>query len=69
MAGCFGHVQGGVNHFWFAPGAPPLVPFTVPNDPAFAGAPVYAQSFAYSPPLTTLGLVGSNGLVLTIGAL
>ncbi len=67
MAGCTGYVQGGVNHFWFAPGASAQVPFTIPNDPAFAGLPVAGQSFAYSPPLTALGLIASNGMALVIG--
>lgn len=69
MAGCFGYVQGGESHFWFSPGASVNVPFTVPNDASFAGLPLIGQSFAYSPPLTTLGLIASNGMALVVGVL
>lgn len=68
MAGCQGHVVGGVNQFWFGPGATAQVNLNVPNSPIWIGMPVVGQSFAYSPPLTTLGLVASNGVVMTVGA-
>ena len=67
MPGCFAHVVGGVNQLWFAPGASVAVPFVIPNDPGLASLSIVGQSFAYSPPLTPLGLVASNGLVLLLG--
>jgi len=67
MAGCFGHVVGGVNQFWFAPGVSVQVPLVLPNDPSLAGLPVAGQSFAYNPPLTALGLVASNGVAMIVG--
>jgi hypothetical protein len=67
MAGCFGHVQGGENQFWFAPGATAQVPVVVPNVAGLTGLPVVGQSFAYSPPLTVLGLIASNGVAMVVG--
>jgi len=67
MAGCTGYLQGGVNHFWFSPGVSAQVPLALPNSASFAGLPVVGQSFAYSPGLTSLGLIASNAVALILG--
>jgi len=67
MEGCFSYTNGGVNQFWFPAGASVSVPFVIPNDPNFTGLPVVSQSYAYTPPLTTLGLIASNGVVMVLG--
>jgi hypothetical protein len=68
MAGCFGHVQGGENLFWFAPGATAQVSLVVPNNAGLSGLPVVGQSFANTnPPLTALGLIASNGVAMVVG--
>ena len=38
-----------------------------PDDPALTGVLVFSQSFAFSAVLTPLGLVASNGVMLTAG--
>ena len=69
MEGCFGYVNGGNSVFWFGPGATVQVPLTIPNDPSFNGLPIVSQSFTYNPPLTSLGFIGSNGVLMVVGAL
>lgn len=69
MPGCFGYVQGGVSTIFVNPVGSVSVPFNVPNNAVFNGLEIVAQSFTYSPPLTPLGVIASNGLVLTVGAL
>lgn len=68
MAGCQGYVQNGVSVVFVAPGLSVAIPLQVPNNLAFAGLPIYAQSFTYSPPRTALGVIASNGLALILGA-
>jgi hypothetical protein len=68
MPGCFGYVQGGSNEFWNAPGTTAQLTLVVPNTANLIGLPVVAQSFAYSPPLTPLGFIASNGVAMVVGA-
>lgn len=67
MPGCFGYVQGGSNEFFAVTGAAEQLPFRLPNLPSLSGAAVTGQSFTYSPPLTPLGFVASNGVTLVAG--
>jgi hypothetical protein len=67
MEGCFAHVVGGVTHTFIAPGASASVPFFAPNVPGIIGLPLAAQSFTFSAGFNTLGVIASNGLVLTLG--
>ena len=70
MPGCFAHTSGGVNQLWFPAGAASVsIPLTIPNDPGLMGVQIVSQSYAWSPPLTPLGLIASNGLLLLLGAL
>jgi hypothetical protein len=67
MPGCFQHVIGGPVFLYVAPGASTSTPLTIPSSISYAGVEVTGQSFSYSPPLTPLGVVSSNGLVLFVG--
>ncbi|MGE3174068.1 MAG: hypothetical protein AB7O97_15685 [Planctomycetota bacterium] len=67
MEGCQSHVVGGWSYFYLAPGSSTATALAVPNATNLISAVVGAQGFAWSPPLTTLGAVASNGLVLTLG--
>lgn len=68
MPSCFGYVQDGVNEVWLSPTATAQVPLVVPNSAALIGLPVAAQSLSASPPLTPLGFIASNGVVMVVGA-
>ena len=39
----------------------------IPNVPALIGFELGGQAVTYSPPLTPLGFVTSNGMLLTLG--
>jgi hypothetical protein len=39
----------------------------IPSDPSLVGAVVGAQALSASPPLTLLGFIASNGVLLTVG--
>jgi hypothetical protein len=43
------------------------VPVAIPSDPSLVGAVVGAQALSASPPLTLLGFIASNGVLLTVG--
>ena len=67
MAGCFMHVVSPLATLFSAPGATQQLAETIPNTVALVGVSLIGQAATYSPPLTPLGLVASNGLVLTLG--
>ncbi|MCR9245596.1 MAG: hypothetical protein NXI31_11230 [bacterium] len=70
MEGCFAYTNplASINQFWLTGGATSVsTPFTIPNDSSFVGLSVFGQAYAYTPGLTTLGLISSNGVVLLIG--
>ncbi len=67
MPGCFGYVVNGITHLFVAPGSSSTQPFTIPNDASLSGLPVIGQSFTYSPPLTPVGVISSNGVVMVLG--
>jgi hypothetical protein len=69
MTGCEGHVVGGVNFLYVAPGSSAQTTWAIPANTAYTGVPVIAQSFMYSPPRTPLGIIASNGLVMVLGQL
>jgi hypothetical protein len=68
MPTCFAHVVGGVNEVWLNPTATAQVPLAIPNAGALVGTVLGAQSLSASPPLTPLGFIASNGVLMTIGA-
>lgn len=68
MPTCFAHVSGGVNEVWLNPVATAQVPLVVPSNTALIGLPVGAQSLSASPPLTPLGFIASNGVLMVVGA-
>jgi len=67
MPGCFQYVDGLATLIFLAPSSVASTPFAVPANPAFLGTIVVAQSVSFSPPLTPLGAISSNGLRLVIG--
>lgn len=68
MTGCFAHGSGPAVDFAFGvTGTTASVPLAVPAQSSFSGLGVVAETFTYSPPLTPLGVIASNGLVLVLG--
>jgi hypothetical protein len=67
MAGCSRYVDGLATRLFVAPGSTHSVPFAVPNNAAFVGVEVFSQGVSFSPPLTALGAIASNGLSLRLG--
>jgi len=67
MAGCNAYTNANIGSFSFpAIGGTGFAPLPIPNVPAFVGATLSAQAVGLSP-LTTLGLVASNGVQFTVG--
>ena len=65
MPGCFMYGLGSPANIGFsAPGSSVAIPLSIPNDPFLEGATIVSQTFTFSPPLTPLGVISSNGLVL-----
>lgn len=69
MNGCLGYVVSGgaATLLFFAPGTSNAMPYGIVNNPRFLGLSLTAQSFTFSPPLTPLGAISSNGLALIVG--
>ncbi len=67
MPGCFRYTDGAASVLFIAPPGSATVPFGVPMVPAFVGVHVYCQGVSYSPPLTPLGAIASNGVDLGLG--
>ena len=65
MPGCELYGTGASSDLGFTnPAASVGLPITVPNDMSLDGMTVVTQTFTVSPPLTPLGVIASNGLVL-----
>jgi len=70
MEGCFAHTSSGVNQLWFPAGASTVsIPLAIPSHPSFMGVSLVTQSYSYLPPLTSLGMIASNGILLFLGPL
>ncbi len=67
MPGCEAHVVAPVATLFLAPGTSVQFPETIPNNPSLIGVVLVGQALVYSPPLTPLGFVASNGMLLTLG--
>jgi hypothetical protein len=67
MPGCFSHLQAPVGSLFLSPTAAFTINESIPSNTALAGMTLVGQVVAYSPPLTPLGLIASNGMVLTLG--
>jgi hypothetical protein len=67
MPGCFQHVVAPVFTMFVPAGATVQLPETIPNNTALAGLRLVGQAVTFNPPLTPLGLVASNGMVLITG--
>jgi hypothetical protein len=67
MPGCSAHVVDPVATVFLSPGGSVQFPETIPNVPALIALTLIGQAVTYNPPLTPLGLVASNGMVLSLG--
>ncbi len=69
MSGCWGYVvsAGASTMLFLAPGPSQVTPYGIVNNAAFLGLSLTAQSFTFSPPLTPLGAISSNGIALILG--
>ncbi|HEX6813655.1 MAG TPA: hypothetical protein VF384_18695 [Planctomycetota bacterium] len=67
MPGCQAHVIDPVATAFLAPGANLQIPESIPNSVSLVGVTLVGQVATYSPPLTPLGLVASNAIVLGLG--
>lgn len=67
MPGCQRLVSSESTSLFFPVGTNGASPFQVPNDPAFAGLPMFAQSLVMTPGANALGVLSTNGLALVIG--
>ena len=67
MPGCFRYADGLATRLFVAPVGSASVLFAVPTAQAFVGTRVYCQGVSFSPPLTPLGAIASNGLLLEVG--
>ena len=67
MPGCLAHLADPTATLFVSPGTSVQLPAVIPNVIALAGLKVVGQALAFDPPLTPLGLVASNGMVLSFG--
>ena len=67
MPGCFAHVVSPVATLFLAPGASQQFGESIPNNVALVGVTLVGQAVTFNPGLTPLGLVASNGMVLSLG--
>jgi hypothetical protein len=67
MTGCFAHVLDGTVLGFVPAGATQPMPLAIPGNTNFTGLRVITQSYTYSPPLTPLGVIASNGIILVLG--
>jgi hypothetical protein len=67
MPGCTAHVTDGLASAFVPASSSFPIPVPIPSDQSLTGLRVIAQSFTYGPPLTPLGLIAANGLVLVLG--
>jgi hypothetical protein len=67
MPGCFQYTDGSVSLLFVVGGPSATVPFNIPNNPAFVGIHVFAESATFSAGFNGLGVIASNGLDLGVG--
>ncbi|HEU4420075.1 MAG TPA: hypothetical protein VFT55_14165 [Planctomycetota bacterium] len=67
MPGCAAHVVDPVATLYLSPSSSVQLPESIPNVASLIGVVLVGQALTYSPPLTPIGLVASNGMVLTLG--
>lgn len=67
MPGCAAHVVAPVATLFVAPGSSVQFPEVIPNNTSLIGLVLVGQSLVYCPPMTPLGFVASNGMLLTLG--
>ncbi|MCA8967383.1 MAG: hypothetical protein KDC48_21055, partial [Planctomycetes bacterium] len=69
MPGCFQFVTIDASQIWFPVQGVGSTPFSLPNNPAFAGVELKTQGVALVPGANTLGAQSSNGMKLTLDLL
>ncbi len=67
MPGCFAHVTNPEATMFLSPGTSVQLPEVIPNSVVLIGVTLVGQAVIYNAPLTPLGLVASNGIVLSLG--
>jgi hypothetical protein len=67
MPGCSAHVVSPVATVFLSPGASVQIAEPIPSSPALISLSLVGQAVTFNPGLTPLGLVASNGMVLTLG--
>jgi hypothetical protein len=67
MPGCFRYTDGAASVLFIAPVGSASVPFASPASPSFIGVHVFCQGVTFSPPITPLGAIASNGVDLNLG--
>jgi hypothetical protein len=68
MPGCFGYAELPCDATVYAvPAASVQIGEPIPNVTALVGVTLVGQALAYFPGITPVGLVSSNGMVLTVG--
>ncbi len=67
MPGCRQYNEGASTVIYVSPVGTASTPFVVPNDVGFLGIAVLAQAVTYSPGLTPLGAISSNGIEMFVG--
>ncbi len=67
MPGCFAHVVAPEASVFLSPGTSLQIAEVLPNNTALVGVKLVGQAISFNPPLTPLGFVASNGMVLSLG--
>ncbi|MCB9884317.1 MAG: hypothetical protein H6838_02430 [Planctomycetes bacterium] len=66
MPGCYQYVSIDASQVWVPTGGVGSTPFSVPNNPAFAGVEIKTQGVALVPGVNSLGALSSNGVKLVL---
>jgi hypothetical protein len=66
MPGCYQYLDIIATSLWFPGGTGGSTPFQIPLSSAYAGMPMFGQSAAMVPGINLLGVVSSNGVMLTL---
>ena len=67
MTGCEAHIANWWSDVFVLPPSTVQLPEIIPNDVTLIGVQLIGQVVTHSPPLTPMGLIASNAVVLTLG--
>lgn len=68
MPGCRQFVDGDVSVVLLPAGGQSVYTQIIPNNPALAGLPLAAQTFAFAPGANPLGVIAANGVAMVVGS-